>query len=150
MYIYIYYFHCMYAKRIPFCTRSRNPRNQPANPALVRKSRTSPQVRNQSGTSPEPVTTRTPIFSQSKKTVKMCPSHFEKWVGRIVRKLVRKLVSRLVHPFADYDQSGLSVFQTSVDPRYGLNELRSGRTTQELWHVGGASPPQTPPPPPIS
>ena len=98
---------------------------QPLEPAW--KSGTSPQVRNQSA-SLEPVrnqsgkaTMRTPNFSQQKnKSVESCPSHFEKWVGRIVRKSVRKVVSRLVHPFADYDQSELSVFQTSVDPRYAF------------------------------
>ena len=52
----------MYARRITFCTRSRHPRNQPGNPALLRKSGTSPQVRNQSGKA----TTRTPNFSQQK------------------------------------------------------------------------------------
>ena len=67
VYMYIHYFHCMYARRITFCTRSRNRWNQPGNPALVRKSGTSPQVWNQSGTSLEKPPCA-PRISANKKT----------------------------------------------------------------------------------
>ena len=109
--------------------------SQPPEPAC--KSGTSPQVQNQSA-SPEPVRNQSgnshhthPIFQPiEKKNIKIYPSPFEKWLGRIVRKSVRKLVSRLVHPFADYDQSGLSVFQTSVDPRYGFLQAGGDKFVQ--------------------
>ena len=65
--MYIHYFHGMYARRITFCTRSRNRWNQPGNPALVRKSGTSPQVWNQSGTSLEKPPCA-PRISANKKT----------------------------------------------------------------------------------
>ena len=94
----------------------------PGNSLEIRHQSGRPEPVRKSGTSPEPVRKghrSHPGFQPIKtKTVEIRPIHFEKRPGRIVRKLVRKRVSRLAHPFTDYDQSGVSVFQTSVDPRY--------------------------------
>ena len=87
----------------------------------VRKSGTSPQVRNQSA-SLEPVRNQSGKATMQRPNVGHPPKKTSKCVhvilatrsGRPVRKLVRKWFSRLVHRFADYDQSADVVFPTSV------------------------------------
>ena len=101
---------CIYGREIALCTRSHN-------------FGTSPEIRHQS-TSAEPVRKSHHAHPQfqphEKKTVQICLSDSDGTVSSNSPEISLETGFLTCATFTDYDQSGVSVFPTSVDNKYAV------------------------------